>query len=430
MAPDQRHSFHRVSHPDSLRSGIVNPLNGCSGWGGDEWTCRLQTLGNNPAYKSPIVDSCQSNHIVLLSDGLPTWESAEERVKARAGISQCEQNGDGACIEEFVNWMANTDHALGIPDEQKITTYTIGFGKPEDLKFLEDVAAAGNGEHFGAVTAEELEDAFQRILADVLDLDTTFVAPGATVNQFNRLTHRNDIYFSLFSPADNPLWGGNLKKYRIKTLSPTEVKIVDANGQPAVDTSTGFFDAGSTSLWSDVQDGTDVERGGAAGEIRVEGPGGSGVRKIYTYVGADSTTDIDLTQASNVFHESNVALNKNVLGISTESNDYRENLLKWSRGLDIFDEDSDGEFDDARLHLGDPMHSRPLILNYSDGNDNFSSVVYVATNEVFLHAIDHVDGSEKFAYIPQELLGNLDDFFVGNATTPHPYGLDLSLIHI
>ncbi len=424
MYPDQRHSYHRVSHPESLSSGVVNPLSFCSGWGGDEWRCRFQTLGDNPVYKSPVADSCQSNHIVLLSDGVPTWNSAQEKVKSRLNVSSCEHGGQLECIEEFVNWMATEDQLPGLPDDQKISTYTIGFGKPEDLQFLEDVAKAGEGEFFEAITAGELQEAFERILADVLDLDTTFVAPGATVNQFNRLTHRNDIYFSLFSPADNPLWGGNLKKYRIKTLSPTEVKIVDVNDEPAVDPSTGFFSASSTSLWSDVQDGTDVERGGAAGEIRVAGPGNSNPRKVYTYVGPDSTNDIDLTTAANAFHEDNTALNKTVLEIGTQSNEYRENLIRWSRGLDVFDEDSDGDKTDARLHLGDPMHSRPLILNYSDGNDNFSSVVYVATNEGFLHAIDHEDGSEKYAYIPQELLGNLDDFFQGNSTTPHPYGLD------
>lgn len=423
-APDQRHSYHRVSHPASLSSGEVNPLNNCSGWGGDEWTCRLQTLGNNPVYKSPIVDSCQSNHIVLLSDGIPSWQSAVNKAKTRANIASCEDSDETECIEEFVSWMANTDQALHIPEDQKITTYTIGFGRPEDLEFLEDVATAGNGDFFGAVTAEELEDAFQRILADVLDLDTTFVAPGATVNQFNRLTHRNDIYFSLFSPADSPMWDGNLKKYKIKTMSPTQVKIVDFYDEPAVDPNTGFFTASSTSLWSDVQDGTDVERGGAAGEITVAGPTGNNARKIYTYVGPDSAVDIELTAAGNVFHENNTAINKNVLGIDTESNDYRESLLKWSRGLDVFDEDSDGDYEDARLHMGDPMHSRPLILNYSDSNGDYSSVVFVATNEGFIHAIDHEHGTEKFAFIPQELLGNLDDFYVRNATTPHPYGLD------
>lgn len=419
--PDQRHSYHRVSHPESFTGGTTTLPQYCDGWGSDLWSCRTQQINGNAVYTSPMQSNCQSNHIVLLSDGVPSWQSAVTKAKTRAGITTCEQGGSFSCITDFAEWMAETDHALGIPDEQNITTYTIGFGSPGSLSFLEDVAEAGHGEFFGAVTAEDLESAFNQILADVLDVDTTFVAPGATVNQFNRLTHRNDIYFSLFKPKDSPIWGGNLKKYKIKTYGPNEIKIVGADDAPAVDEDTGFFSADSVSFWSDVQDGTDVELGGAAGELSLGSA--SNPRKVYTYTGGDNVNDSLLTTAANALHETNTNITKAMLGIEGEDNLYRQTLLEWARGMDVYDEDSDGQTNDVRLHMGDPMHSRPLIVNYN-GNGGASSLIYVATNEGFLHAINHDTGTEKFAFIPKELLYNLDDFYKARSTTPHPYGLD------
>ena len=70
---------------------------------------------------------------------------------------------------------------------------------------------------------------FEDILADVNAVDTSFVAPGATVNQFNRLTHRSDIYFALFRPDDRPTWSGNLKKYQVGLDDDENVVIYDHN---------------------------------------------------------------------------------------------------------------------------------------------------------------------------------------------------------
>jgi len=43
-----------------------------------------------------------------------------------------------------------------------------------------------------------LTTAFTQILTEVLSVNTTFVAPAVPVNAFNRLTHRNELYYALF----------------------------------------------------------------------------------------------------------------------------------------------------------------------------------------------------------------------------------------
>jgi len=420
---DYRHQYHRVSHPASYTDGTLSRPTSCTAENNDDWNCRLEQILDTPKYISPMNSSCQSNHLILLSDGQPNRQASVSRVKALTGVSACEKSGNRACITELAEWLAKTDHSSGLSGTQNITTYTIGFGRATGLGFLEDVSSAGLGRHFEAVTSEELQQAFKSILSDVLDTSTTFVAPGATVNQFNRLTHRNDIYFSLFRPRENPVWDGNLKKYMLHTNDDRSVDIVDASGDPAIDETSGFFSSGSQSLWSDVVDGNEVYRGGAASEIELDRPT-TGERKVYTYTGAADPNGVDLTADVNRLHEGNTDLTKTMLGINGKSNDYRTDLIRWARGLDVLDSDNDDEVDDVRKHMGDPMHSRPLIVNYNAGSNVIDSTIYVATNEGFLHAIDHEEGEEVFTFIPQELLSNLDNFFVNSSTTPHPYGLD------
>ncbi len=421
-----RNERHRVSNPASYSGGSVNRPTNCTPGNYEHPDCRDEQIVGNPVYKSPMTSSCQSNHIVLLSDGQPVSQASGARVRALINQNNCAESGDSACITELAEWMATRDNAPHIPRDQKITTYTIGFGTAEGLDFLEKISSAGGGQHFKAVTSEELQSAFERILSDVLDVNTTFVAPGATVNQFNRLTHRNDIYFSLFRPKDQPRWEGNLKKYRLHTRPDNMVEIVDADGEPAVDESTGFFASSARSLWSNEVDGNTVGEGGAAAELSLN-HFRSGPRRVYTYTGDEEPANVDLTAAAHQVHENNNEITHQLLAIDGETEDYRDNLLRWSRGLDVDDENNNDSVTDIRNHMGDPMHSRPLIVNYNNGQNTIDSTIFSATNEGFVHAIDHQDGKEHFAFIPQELLSNLDNFYQNDPTTPHPYGLDGTL---
>ena len=214
-----RSRFHRVSHPDSYTGGTVSRPSGCTDANPDSTHCTNEQIDagsyGQPTYTSPMTSSCQTNHIVILSDGEPTSNSAASKVRSLTGASSCEKGGSQACGKELANWLYSADHLTGMAGKQNISTYSIGFNLNSD--FLKDLASAGGGQFHTASSSAQLVNVFQSILGDVLSIDTSFVAPGATVNQFNRLTHRNDIYFSLFKPADNPIWSGNLKKYNLAT---------------------------------------------------------------------------------------------------------------------------------------------------------------------------------------------------------------------
>ena len=400
-----KHQYHRVSHPSSYTGGTVNRPSGCTDDDLNDYDCKQETISNSPQYISPMNDTCQTNHIVMLSDGQPTSSEAINQVKSMIGSSSCTSRGSGTCGEELAYYLKHNDQSNSVSGLQDITTYTIGFNFTSD--WMRDVATAGGGSFYEADSSAQLVDAFNNILAEILKVDTSFVSPGATVSQFNRLTHRNDIYFSLFKPSEKPTWAGNLKQYK---LIGNPAEIVDVSGNTAVDPDSGFFKDSSRSFWSDELDGSDVAKGGAANELDAD------TRKVYSNI----STSSDLTNANNSFHESNSYLTKNLMGVSGQSDTYYNTLVRWSRGVDTEDENGNGDTTDTRFHMGDPMHSRPVIVNYSDTD----SVVFVGTNEGFLHAIDTDDGSEVYSFIPAELLPNLDKFYTNHSSIDHPYGLD------
>ena len=74
--------------------------------------------------------------------------------------------------------------------------------------------------------------------------------------------------------------------------------------------------------------------------------------------------------------------------------------------------------------MGDPIHSQPVIVNYS----LTESAVLVATNHGYLHSFDPATGEENFAIMPKELLSNLYDLYLDGSSFSHIYGLDGDMV--
>lgn len=442
----QKRQNFRVSHPDSYSGGRLVRASGCTDANLSSSDCTNETIADSPVYVSPINNSCQANHIVLLSDGETDRNDVTGRIRALTGDSSCSDSGDEACATELASWLKRTDHSRSVQETQDITTHTIAFNLAGSGKqFLNRVAVAGGGEAYEADTADQLVDVFGEIFQSVADIDTGFTAPSATVNQFNRLTHRDDVYFAVFKPDESPSWEGNIKRFRVgkDNTGAGDLVIRDFNGNPAIDETTGYFTSTSQSWWQEldnngqpvsVPDGNEVARGGAAHQQKLTGVAGIGDRRVYTWVGeADNvpSVGVSLADAAQALSEGNTLLSDTIMGISnlratdSEQDAYRTNLLQWARGVDVLDEDGDGAFNDVRSHMGDPMHSQPAIINYADSSqvDGVKSIVFVATNDGFVHAIDTGNGEEQFSFIPSELLPNLNQIYQ-DIGSDHPYGLD------
>ncbi|NOY63548.1 MAG: VWA domain-containing protein [Gammaproteobacteria bacterium] len=410
-ATTSRSEYTRVSHPSSYTGGGVVRSSSCLDSNLNSADCKSEIIEGSPIYKSPITESCQGNYIVLLSDGQPSTNESTSLVQAMTGVGSCVDSGAGACGPELSQFLYENDQISEsiLTGNQTITTYTIGFNFTG--AWLTNVANKGNGTFFEATTSADLANVFDSIIKEIMKVDTSFVSPGATVNQFNRLTHRNEIYFSLFKPDERPKWIGNMKRYQ---LYGSPAVISDQLNVAAIDNSTGFFKDTSRSFWSSGVDGNSVGIGGAAEQVDMTG------RKIFTYTGSSA----DLSDSSNALHESNAAITKAMLGIDTQTDAYRTELLQWTRGVDLLDYDENTVTNETRKEIGDPLHSRPVIVTYGGTSASPDITVFFGTNEGLLHAIDADDGSETFSFIPQELLPLLDVTFVNSSAENHPYGLD------
>jgi type IV pilus assembly protein PilY1 len=400
----------RVSNRNSYEGlDPVRPY-GCTDENLSSTECRSEYIPSGARYISPIADlQCQTNnHIVLLSDGQANGNQSIQRIQSLLGTNSCTGSSDEQCGIDLVKNIEDRDDSA---IDARIVTHTIGFAADATANsFLNRLAVAGSGRFYTADDSDQLLTAFNTILNQVKDINATFVSPGVAVNQLNRLSHRDELYFALFKPADGTHWPGNLKKFKI-----SGDQIVDKNGLNAIDSGTGFFAADAHSYWSTLTDGNDVREGGAASKLDL-------VRKVYFF---EDAPGIIFNSAKEV-NENNTNITTSDLAVDVlpNANMLRDTILKWARGVDVNDDDGDGSSTDVRAQMGDPIHSQPVIVNYSDTD----SAVFIATNHGFLHSIDAEDGSENFAIIPRELLSNLNTIYDDASTYSHPYGLDGDLV--
>lgn len=418
--------YHRVSHPFSYTGGELSRPAGCSDANLDSENCIMEVINNissSATYQSPIESQCQTNHIVLLSDGVATSNTATGRIQALTGQGCDATYGTSEeCGRELAQWLYANDHAGSLAGVQNLTTHTIAFNLQEqDRGFLSDLATLGGGGAYSADSASSLLTAFQNIFLNVSKTDTSFVAPSVTLAQQNRMKNGEDLFFAMFKPESTARWDGNLKKYKLKGGEGTEAVIVDQSLEAAVEELTGNFKSGARSFWSNSTDGSSVLLGGASSRMKAD-EGTHLDRRVYTYTG----TSRDLTHADNALLPGNSRVDPDWFSLppNLESDAaYYEDLVNWTHGKDISDIDGDGNTEETRGQMGDPLHAQPVLINYASGGGS-QSIVFVATNEGYLHAIDGDTGDEKFAFVPKELLKNMYKLQANEPTLRRPYGLD------
>lgn len=330
--------------------------------------------------------------------------------------------------------LANQDASSSQPGKQTVNTYTIGFATNQTL--LQNTATAGNGRYFTTDNTSGLVDALKSILVEILAENSTFATPSVAVSAYNNLGYRNDLYYALFRPAEGARWVGNVKRYKLGEDSTSgDAIIVDKNGQPAVDETTGFFRENASSYWS-FQDGRDVAKGGIAGML-----GNPASRNIYTWTAADRSPpagagvagSVLINTSAHALTTANAAITDTLMGVSSPA--AKDNAIKWGRGLDPVT-------NQARQQLADVLHNEPRLVAYKTDEDlvrveNIKNgtlspsaspeelYMFFGTNEGFIHAVDPETGEEKFAFIPKELLPNLNAYYTDpKGSDAKRYGMD------
>lgn len=392
----------------------------------------LLAANSTSAYKQPVEYSCSKNFVVLLTDGLPTAD-VDTYTKignlpgygAATGRTGCAgSNVNGQCLDDVAEYLAKADLSTSVDGVQSATTYTIGFALPADDAdaagvYLTEVASAGGGKYFVANDVGTLTEALTEITSDIFKRDISFTAPAVAVNAFNRTQHLNDLYVSVFRAKDEVHWPGNMKKYVIKGVG-----IEDALNNNAIDPDSGYFADTSKNFWERgaTPDGADVYKGGTANILPLPA-----ARKLYTNNGSS-----DLTQPTNWLSVTNIlSFTAADFGLTGAAGDPTLNqIIDWARGMDVKDDDSDGDTAEARNAMGDTLHAQPAAVVYGQTDGSYDVVIYTATNNGYLHAINADTGEEEWAFVPYELLNNLGGLYFNDNVNYKNYGLDGDIVPV
>jgi type IV pilus assembly protein PilY1 len=427
----------RVSHPGTYsgESGVYRAA-GCTDANLNASACETEEILGSATYDSPFENGCQNSYIVLLTDGDPTVNNSVAAIESYIG-GTCAGSGNGKCSNELVKYYFD-NNLSSLTDKHNIVTHTIGFGddvtSASAVAYLEGIAANGNGSFKPAANADELVTAFEEILSDVNKNPTSFVSPSLSVNAFNKLFNRDEVYFSLFAPQKQVRWPGNVKKYKLcadtDNLTCNYGEVMDNSNPdplPAVDPDTNKILSTATSYWTNegsittTQDGPTVQKGGAGAEV----PEHDAPRKVYTYTG----TNADLSHSSNAVNTTNVT--KTMLGDAAMSDTRKTEIINWILGVDVkddFPENADGtkgngNTTEDRWKFADALHSRPLTVTYGGTADDPVTKIFVGTNDGALRMLNAKSGTEEWiVYIP-ELLKN-QGALMDNASGTHIDGLD------
>jgi type IV pilus assembly protein PilY1 len=373
------------------------------------------------SYTSPIQYRCQKSYVLIITDGAPTHDVADDPTSPikiqvgsnpRIGDYDSDERESGSYgdpllqgshyLDDIAKYMHENDMSSTLTGRQNITVYTIGFNPSEfaiDSTLLQSTADKGGGKYFYCHNAQSFKLALQKIIEEILSQSTSFVAPTVPISQMEKETSGDRIYLGMFRPKEKSFWSGNIKKLGIVTSNDpvrglTIGEVIDKNGNLAIDPETNAIYDTAVSYWSTTADGGEVEKGGV-GEILRNSD--LSQRKIYTYLG----TNTDLTHSSNAFTTSNISAP--LLGLTTE--DEKDKLINFLYGYDAYDEDQDSNTTETRQWiLGSFIHSRPLVIHYSS-----KTVIFAGANDGMLHAFNDANGTELWAFIPPDLLSKLNN---------------------
>lgn len=413
---------------------------------------RDTSIESGGTYITPF-DGCSDDvFVIMITDGKPTVDkSADTAILGLAndfieGIDDEDKVAPGAFSVDGVDsylprlawWARHNDINQSLEGDQKATFFSIGFDlvdankmdpdhadydpdytPPDEVLMLQKAAEVGKGEYRDASNPEGLTEAIREFLDNIAKRNTTFTAPSVASNNFDRTETLTSVYYAMFSPSANPRWQGNLKKLEISSGG-----LVDRNGNPAIDDNNNIKEDAST-FWSDVKgDGPDVASGGVVDMFASMDPD---KRAVYSDLGSNGTLAL-FTKANAI--STNAFGSTEALAIALDvTEDQIDAHINWALGYDVDndDADADGDTTDMRQDVfGDPLHSKPLVINYGGESESSQDVrIFVGTNAGALHAFDDQEDTivENWAFMPKEFFGNIE-VLRSNDVSTKVYGID------
>lgn len=415
-------------------------LSGGNVYYGNHDTSTPQSIKSSGAYTSPFAGiKCDKEiTIIYITDGDPTLDdNANGLVKSLTNTVDADAE-NGNFLGVLGNWMGRKNWLTfnNIEDTAEddilasVKIHTVGFTGSVNATTLLKLAARdgvaavakpgfhdypAGGRYYPATTAAALKSALQEVVEEVLQ-SSSLTSASVSANSFDRTQTLDSVYYGMFEPSTAARWQGNLKKYKIVNGAQ-----VDFLGNPAVDAS-GEFDEKSKSFWSQTVDGNDVNKGGVAEMLRATT---TSSRVLLTDInGIGALSAFNLVNINNKYSAPATLADK--FGIPLADVADVPDHVKWAMGIDVDDEDKDNLTNDVRPSVfGDPLHSKPIVINYGTGNPR----IVVGTNAGVLHMFED-DASnnkvkENWAYLPNEFFKNIEPLRENVVAVDNKiYGLD------
>ncbi|MDO8755930.1 MAG: PilC/PilY family type IV pilus protein [Polaromonas sp.] len=404
------------------------------------------TSKSGTPYVSPVLNDCQRNYIIYISNGA-VQDNNSDTSEASTRLSAA-YTALGLTRPADLNLSPNGSQS-GVSDEwarfmkkspQNIATYTLDVDKittgqgPGWSAMLKSMASASGGEYFsvssGTGAGAEISNALTQIFNQIQAVDSVFSSASLPVSVNARGTFLNQIFMGMFRPDGDalPRWRGNLKQYQFGYDPTTDsLFLSDKNGNPAISGATGFLSPAAVSYWttdstfwvnqqlgtplssSDSPDGEVVEKGGVAQRIRSAYATSQTARNVYTCQACAANTNLASTAAAQ-FSTATSGITTSLLGVSSTTD--RDNLINWVRGADnAGDEQGPGGTVTVRPSAhGDVLHSRPAVVNYGGTT---GVVVFYGSNDGTLRAVNGNQtgtgaGNELWSFIPEEHFSKLN----------------------
>jgi type IV pilus assembly protein PilY1 len=421
------------------------------------WDTGVET---GPRYNSPLTAAGQCtkvfsvNVMFFVSNQDSDSEIEIKKSVASGGMGLTSNN---PTFPEVLDWLNDVDLADGLhgtvpklDNKVKVQSFFLvdpGFINTTTIEYSN---SGGTGVPLPLDTdPNKLAATLEEVFRQILGVSTTFVAASVPVNVFNRAEVIDNIYLAVFQAdkSKRPDWQGNVKKLKVTGLG-VNPQIVDANGMPAIG-ADGRIAYSALTHWTDASalpppDPNSGEIAGADGRFVMRGAAGQKIPGfILPHPGANNS-DADARQlffddAGSLSPLDATAVGTLQTALGAGSAGEEGELIAYARGLDIDDLDGDGTRAEAREWImSDPLHSRPLPLNYGTrgGYSTTNPAVYiaVASNDGFMRLLRNTttggaeSGEEVWAFMPQSVMGQVKTLRTNAIGVRHPYLTDGSTV--
>src|SRR5712664_174153 len=280
-----------ANNPNADVAGNTNPLTGA----GQGLTTGFAFKADG-TYNGPVASTCAKNYVIYIANNANNaGASGQQTYEPPSGANA----GPALAATPLDTW---TDEWAKFLNNNQIVTFVLdAYNAQQNAAYsasLQNAAKMGGGVYIQVSSQAAINSALLQIFAQIRAVNSTFASASLPVNATNRAVNQNQVFIGMFRPDPNakPRWFGNLKEYQLINNGGS-IDLGDANGIPAVNPLTGFVDACATSFWSsdsgpywatvsvtpspkgtcpttsfdpfsDVPDGSFVEKGGAAEVIR------------------------------------------------------------------------------------------------------------------------------------------------------------------